>query len=413
MALVACGINHQSAPLAVREKLAFHPDHIPQALHDLRQVPAVNEAVLLSTCNRTEIYAETDNPEGVLAWIADRPDTAPWRMNPYLYQHREFDMIRHVMRVASGLDSLVLGEAQIFGQMKQAYELACQTGCVGDHFKRLFPAVFATSKHIRRQTSIGSNSVTFAYAAVQLAKRIFSDMVKCSVLLIGTGEIIQLLLTHLHGQGIRRIIIANRTIEHAQQLAEPYQAQGIRIGEIPAHLKEIDMIFTATASQLPLLGKGAIETAIKQRKHRPMFIVDLAVPRDVEAEVGELEDVYLYNMDDLQAVISRNWKNREAAAKQAEAMVDMQAEHYLRQLRVIKVGDMIRRFRERMESLRDAEIEKATAHWERTKDPKATLNYLAHSLTKKILHQPTIKLREAAYEERLDLLLSAQDLFEL
>ncbi len=411
MALIACGINHQTAPLAVREQFAFHPGTIPEALGILKQ-KAMSEVVLLSTCNRTEIYGETQRPEIVLDWIANR-GASVYQADNFFYRYEEVDMVRHLMRVASGLDSMVLGEPQVLGQLKQAYELACSAGAVGHQLRQLFPAVFAASKQIRSKTMIGSDPVTLAYVAVQLAKEIFPQLDEARILLMGAGETIELLLMHLKTQGVSDLIIANRTIERAKTLAEPYRAKAIRIGEIQEYLSSTDIIFTATASQLPILGKGAIERAMKTRMGRPLFIADLAVPRDVEPEVAAVKHVLLHNLDGLHAVINQNWKNRQAAAKQAEAIVDIQAMHFIRRLRVMKAGEMIRRFRERVEVFRDKEISNALSQWERSKDPASVLTHLAHSLTNKLLHQPTVKLRQAAYEERLDLLLSAKDIFDL
>lgn len=413
MRLVVCGLNHQTAPLPIREKLAFNSSHVAPALKALIHNHAVNEAVLLSTCNRTEIYTVAEQAPELRHWLSQQSLLSELNPSPYCYQHHNVDMIRHAMRVGCGLDSMVLGEPQILGQMKQAYSLACESGAVGPQFQQLFPAVFAVSKQIRSQTSIGANPVSIAYAVVQLAKRLFSSINKCRVLLMGAGETIGLIATHLYGQGVQRLLIANRTLERAEELARPVAAQALRMAEIPHHLKDVDIVISATASQLPVLGKGTIESALHHRKHRPMLLIDLAVPRDVEPEVSQLEDVYLYNLDDVQAVIEKNWQSREAAAKQAEAMVDMQAQHYLRHLRVLKAGDLIRRFRERYAQLRDDELTKAMSHWQKTNDPQAALTYLAHNLTNKFMHQPTVKIRDAAYEERLELMLLAKELFDI
>lgn len=413
MRLIVCGLNHQTAPLPIREKLAFNNTHVAHALKDLLHNHAVNEAVLLSTCNRTEIYTATENAADVFSWLTHQASLQDLNASSFCYQHENFGMIRHAMRVASGLDSMVLGEPQILGQMKQAYALACETGAVGTQFQQLFPAVFAVSKQVRTETAIGVSPVSIAYAVVQLAKRLFSSISKSRVLLIGAGETIGLMATHLYGQGVRQIIVANRHIERAQQLAEPIGGQAIRMTEIPLHLKDVDMVISATASQLPILGKGAIESALRHRKHRPMLLMDLAVPRDIEPEVNQLEDVYLYNLDDIQSMIEKNSQNRETAAKQAEEMVNMQASHYLRHLRVLKAGDLIQRFRERHSQLRDTELNKALAHWQKTNDPQAAMEYLAHNLTNKFIHQPTVKIRQAAYEERLELLLLIKELFEM
>ncbi|WP_259423747.1 glutamyl-tRNA reductase [Coxiella burnetii] len=413
MPLLVCGINHQSAPLTVREKLVFTPERTPLALQSLLAEKAVNEALLLSTCNRTEIYTTVDEAATILRWLSKQPQLSGIDLRSFCYARRDIEMVRHVMRVGSGLDSMVLGEPQILGQMKQAYLLARRIGAVGSELGRLFPAVFAATKRIRSETAIGANPVSIAYTVVQLAKRIFSHLNQCQILLIGAGETIELVFSHLYNQGARHFFIANRTLTRAKQIAEPYHAQAIRLSDIPTYLPKVDIVISATMSQLPLVGKGAVESALRQRKRRPLFMADLALPRDIEPETAQLEDVYLYNIDDLQTLIAQNRQTREAAAKQAEAMVEMQAIHYMRQLQVHKAGDTIRRFRERVEMLRDQELEKALAHFQRTNDPKAVIAHFAHNLTNKILHQPTTKLRQAAYEDQVQLLLSAKELFDL
>jgi len=413
MYLMAYGINHKSAPLSVREQLAFHPEQTPEVLHALISREAVNEAVVLSTCNRTEIYTASNHHGAVKEWLSKQPRVSNHEISTFCYQYQGVDMVRHLMRVASGLDSMVLGEPQILGQIKHAYSIACDAGTVGGRLKHLFPAVFAASKQVRTKTAIGGDSVSIAYAVVQLARRIFSDLAQCKILLIGAGDTIELVATHLYGQGARQLIIANRTVERARKLSDQLQAHPIRIGDVPAYLTDSDIVITATASQLPILGKGTMESVLRQRKRRPIFMADLAVPRDIEPEVGQLEDIYLYNIDNLQSIVSQNLKNREEAARQAEAMIEMQATHYMRQLRVMNASDMIRKFRMQVEGVRDKELKKALDHLQRSNNPQAALASLAHNLTNKIMHQPTVKLREAAYYEQFDLLLLMKDLFDL
>jgi glutamyl-tRNA reductase len=408
------GVNHQSAPLPIREKLAFQPTHVNQVLQDLISYEAINEVVVLSTCNRTEIYAATSDITPVKRYLTQQiPTLSDLNLDPYSYTHQDSAVVQHAIRVASGLDSMVMGEPQILGQMKEAYALACEAGTVGKRLQHLFPATFAASKRIRHQTAIGANSVSMAYAIVQLAKQSFSSLADCQVLLIGAGETIELVTTHLYGQSVRRLTIANRTIERAQQLAYPYQAHAIRLAEIPYHLVQADIVITATSHQLPILGKGLLENVLAQRQDRPLFMVDLAVPRNIEPEVSQLMGVSLYNIDHLHTIIETHTQNRLLAAQQAEAMAEMQAEHYMRQLEVLKATDVIRRFRSHLESLRDVELSRALTHLERTQSPKDALAYLARQLTNKILHQPTVQLRHAAYEERVELLLAAKDLFDL
>ena len=409
--LFTYGINHKSAPLDIREQVVFSSDHMPQILHDLLHREAVNEVVLLSTCHRTEIYTTTNHAITVEKWLAKRAHSN--NIHAHCYRYEDEDMIRHLMRVASGLDSMVLGEPQILGQMKQAYAMASDVGTVGVRLKNLFPAIFAATKQVRHQTAIGENPVSVAYAVVQLAKRIFSKISECKILFIGAGETIKLVATYLYSQGATQLFVANRTLERARTLSDPLQAHPIRIGEIHAYLKEVDMIVTATASQLPILGKGALESALHSRKRRPIFIADLAVPRDVEPEVGQLEDIYLYHLDDLHTLIAQNLQDRADAAKQAEAMIAMQTEHYMRQLRVMNSADTIRNFRERLEKLRDQELTKALDSLARSENPPAVLASLAHHLTNKIMHQPTMKLRQAAAAEQWDVLLLVKELFNL
>ncbi len=414
MPLLAYGINHKTAPISIREKWSFDTKQTADALRDMQAFTAVNEAVLLSTCNRTEIYTVQENHSALESWLNNRPSVKQLDLTPYRYYYCGFDAIRHLIRVASGLDSMILGEPQIFGQIKQAYQLACDVGTVGQHLQHIFPAIFAASKDIRNNTAISNNPVSLAYVIVQLAKRIFTSLENCRVLLVGAGEMMELITTHLHSHGIHQITVANRHVEKASRLATPLHGCAIRIGDIPAYIKDIDIVISATASQLPILGKGMMESALKLKKYRrPVFMVDLAVPRDIEPEVAQLEDVYLYNIDDLQTVISQNMKNRETAAKQAEALVEIQAKHYLQQLRILDSSDIITRYRKQMDQLRDQELQKALQQLKRGQNAEETLNAMARNLTNKIMHQPTIKLRQAAYNNQLDLLLFAKELFEL
>jgi glutamyl-tRNA reductase len=410
MPLFSCGINHQSAPISIRERLAFNDTQARTVLSDLCRLEAVNEAVLLSTCNRTEIYMAGDHPEGLHQWFRQQSRAANIQIDPHCYLHQENAVVRHLLRVSSGLDSMVLGEPQIFGQIKQAYRLACETGAAGQQLQHLFPAVFAASKTIRQETQIGANPVSMAYATVHTAKRIFTHLRNCCVLLIGAGELIELMIKHLFDQGMQQIIIANRTMDKAQQLAESCGGIGIRIGEIPTYLPQADIVITATASQLPIIGKGMIERTLKMKKRRPILMVDLAVPRDIEPEVGQLPDIYLYNIDDLQTIIDANLKNRHAAAEQAEALVELQAAHYMRQLQIANIGDIIAQFRLSAEQHRDQTTQKALAELQQGRDPSIVITQLAHQLTNKILHQPTLKLRQFAYNQQADALILAKKL---
>lgn len=410
MPLFSCGINHQSAPISIRERLAFNDAQARLILNDLCRLEAVNEAVLISTCNRTEIYMAGDHPEAVQHWFRQQSRAAQINIDPHYYLHQHDAAVRHLLRVSSGLDSMVLGEPQIFGQIKQAYRLACETGAARQQLQHLFPAVFAASKTIRQETQIGANPVSMAYATVQTAKRIFTHLRNCCVLLIGAGELMELMMKHLRDQGVQHIIIANRTLDKAQQWAESCGGVGIRIGEIPTYLSQVDIVITATASQLPIIGKGMMERTLKIGKRRPILMVDLAVPRDIEPEVSQLPDIYLYNIDDLQTIIDANLKNRHTAAAQAEALVELQAAHYMRQLQIANISDIIAQFRQNAEQHRDQATQKALAELQQGRDPNVVVTQLAHQLTNKILHQPTLKLRQLAYLQQTDALIFAKQL---
>ena len=300
MTLLALGINYTTAPVSIRERLAFPAEILCDAVTDLWQQQHISEAAILSTCNRTEIYctAADNNIVPIIDWISRNRQLNQAEFQPYLYAHTDNALIRHIFRVASGLESMVLGEPQILGQMKSAYQTANQAGTLGKNLGKLFQHTFSTAKRERTDTAIGSSSVSVAFAAVQLSKQIFDNLNQQTALLIGAGETIELTARHLHQNGIGRIIIANRTYEKAHTLASLFNGYAIALSELPLHIHEADIIVSSTASQLPILGKGLVESAIKKRKHKPIFMVDLAVPRDIEPEVTKLNDVYLYTVDD-------------------------------------------------------------------------------------------------------------------
>ncbi|MCX7121415.1 MAG: glutamyl-tRNA reductase [Gammaproteobacteria bacterium] len=407
------GINHHTAPIAIREKLAFDATQLPNALRHLIQHPAVNEAVILSTCNRTEIYTNATDSAVLQEWLAHQKTFSTDNFHHHCYAHHDKEAIRHMMRVASGLDSMVLGESQVLGQMKQAFHIAQSAGTIGNHLKHLFPAVFSTSKQIRTQTDIGAHPVSIAYAITQISKHIYDQLTECRVLLIGAGETIELVATHLHGLGVKKIIVANRTAENTQALVDTLQVQAIKIQDIPVYLKETDIVISATASQLPILGKGMVESALKHRRNRPLLLIDLAVPRDIEPEIAQLDRVYLYNIDDLQSIIARNLKNRTDAAKQAETMIDLQASLFLQKMRVFHARHIITDYRQRLEKIRTDEQNKAMRQLQSGHDPRIVLEQFGRHLINKIMHHPTIKLREAASDEQCDTLQVMKTFFEL
>lgn len=411
--MLVYGINHHNTPIAIREKCAFNETQLEIALQNLISQPAVNEAVILSTCNRTEIYTTTTDIPALQEWFAQQKSLIDFDLSDYCYSHQDENAVRHIMRVASGLDSMVLGEPQVLGQMKQAYQIAQNSGAVGNHLKYLFPAVFEASKHIRTETHIGANPVSIAYAITKLAKNFFDPLSNCSVLLIGAGETIELIATHLHGIGIKKIIIANRTIEKTQHLVATLNVHAIQMQDIPVYIKECDIVISATASQLPILGKGLIESTMKHKKNRSLLLIDLAVPRDIEAEAAKLDRVYLYNIDDLQTIITQNLKNRHEAAKLAETMIDLQASQFMRKMRVFHARHVISEYRQRLEKIRMLEQDKALRQLQYGHDPRAVLEQFGHNLMNKIMHHPTVKLREAASENECDIFQRIKSFFEL
>lgn len=420
MTLIAFGINHKTAPVNIREKVTFAPEKMEQALHECINKGEVSEAAIISTCNRTELYfslPENEENENditiLLEWFCQYHQLKKEDIEPYLYLHSNNDAVQHILRVASGLDSLILGEPQILGQIKDAYSTANHAGTIGRQLNRLFQHTFSVAKQVRTDTAIGASPVSVAFAAVSLAKRIFADLSEHTALLIGAGETTELVTRHLADQGVKKMIVANRTVERAQTLANNFNAEAIALSDMPDRLVEADIIIASTASQLPILGKGAVESALKLRKHRPMFMVDIAVPRDIEPEVGSLDDVYLYTVDDLHEVIEEGRQSREEAAKQAEEIIENQVDHFMGWLRSLKGVDTIRAFREQAEQKRDEQLAQAQKQLAAGKDPGQVINDLARTLTNKLIHEPTAQLNQAAYSGRKELLDNARELFNL
>jgi len=316
MTVLALGINHKTASVELREKLAFAPERLPEALQSVQKNAASDESVILSTCNRTEIYSfgEQADAQNIITWLADFHQVDTKELSEHVYIHRDVAATKHLMRVASGLDSMVLGEPQILGQVKQAFQQAKATGSVQTYFERMLQQAFSVAKKVRTETEIAVNAVSVAFAAVTLAKQVFGSFENKKVLLVGAGETIELVAKHIFEQGAKDIVVANRTLSRAQAVAEQFSAKICTIGEIPEHMKNADVVISSTASTLPIIGKGMVESVFKQRKHKPMFLVDLAVPRDIEPQVAELDDAYLYTVDDLQDIVARNMQARSEAA---------------------------------------------------------------------------------------------------
>ncbi|HFD10946.1 MAG TPA: glutamyl-tRNA reductase [Crenotrichaceae bacterium] len=416
MELLAFGLNHKSAPVSIREQLAFTPDNVIHALQELTEIPQVSGAAILSTCNRTELYCgvKSENPhQALLDWLAGYHQLTKEQLKPHLYSHYARNGIRHLYRVACGLDSMVLGEPQILGQIKSAYNTAKQAGTLDKTLIRLFHSSFTAAKKVRTDTAIGSSPVSVAFTAVRLAHQIFGNLDSQTVLLIGAGETIELVARHFHNQGVENIIIANRSIEKAQRLAGHFSSQAIHLTEINHFLAKADIVVSSTASQLPILGKGSIESAIRKRKHKPMFLVDLAVPRDIESEVQQLSDVFLYTIDDLQQVVTDNIKSRQEAALQAEEIIETQVDHFLDWLKTEQHTTMIINYRRQAEDIRDVVLEKATRLHQNGASTEEVLNYIANTLTNKLIHTPTAQIREAATNQRIDLIIAAQQLLDI
>lgn len=395
MALFTLGINHHTAPLSVREQVAFQAEKLQQALADLTRAKEVNEAAILSTCNRTELYCSTDSPEAATRWLAEYHRIARHEIEPYLYTYPEREAVRHAFRVASGLDSMVIGEPQILGQMKEAVRMAEAAGTLGTTLHKLFQRSFSVAKEVRSTTAIGANIVSMAAAGVHLAERIFERISDQKILFIGAGEMIDLCATHFAAQNPQQIVIANRTIERGAALAERFGGTAIRLDEITDRLAQFDIVVSCTASRLPILGLGMVERAIKARRHRPMFMVDLAVPRDIEVEVGEMDDVFLYTVDDLANVVESGMESRQAAVIDAEAIIAERVDGFLHWMEARGTVPLIRSLRDSAERTRRHEMEHALKLLAKGDDPARVLAQLSHRLTNKFLHAPTQALNRA------------------
>lgn len=423
MGIIALGINHKTAPVAVREKVSFDPATMPDALQQVLQALApVTEVSILSTCNRTEIYcsyinegdeADKQTGQALLSWLSDHHGVDKQVLSDSSYIYHDSDAVQHMMRVASGLDSLVLGEPQILGQFKSAFAVSQQAGTTGSDLGRLFRQTFSVAKDVRTNTAIGQNPVSVAYAAVSMAKHIFTDFSQITALLIGAGETIDLVAKHLKDAGIKQIIVANRTLARAQKLAEQFHAEAVLLEDIAQELPRADIVISSTASPLPILGKGTVESALKKRRHSPMFMVDIAVPRDIEEEVGELNDVFLYTVDDLKGIIEENVKSRQDAAKQAEPLIISGVERFMRELRSLDVVSTVTSLRTQVEKLRDECLVKARKQLANGDDPAKVLQQFAHTYTNKILHTPTKQMRKAGAEGQLEIMDWVQELFQL
>lgn len=414
MTLLALGINHDTASIDIREQLAFAPDEVKRALEHGIRAGVASEIAILSTCNRTELYCSTkESGAELLAWLASTKNVSVDALQQSAYTYEEHEAARHMMKVASGLDSLVLGEPQILGQMKSSYALADEHNSIGSTMHTTFQQVFAVAKRVRSETAIGENPVSVAYAAVSLAQQIFSDLRQDTALLVGAGETIDLVARHLSEQGIKKILVANRSLENAQRLAGEFGGEALLLPNIPEYLPQADIVISSTASPLPLIGKGMVEQALKARRHKPMFMVDIAVPRDIESQVGELNDIFLYTVDDLREVIDENKRSREKAAAIAEEIIDEGVRKYTTELKALNSVSTIKEFREHVTELTDLELDKALKSLQAGNNAEEVIQRFARSLSNKIMHEPTAAIKRAGAENNFELIESIKKLFML
>ena len=415
MPLIALGLNHLTAPVSLREQVAFDEDAASAALRELASEPGIEEAMILSTCNRTELYVGVaegaeDIPQ---VWLNRHHHLTPGKLDEFLYRHEERDAVRHVFRVATGLDSMVLGEPQIPGQGKDAYQQARLAHALKAPMDRLLQHTFAVAKRVRTDTRIGAHTVSVAFTAVRLAEQVFTDLEQACILLIGAGDTIELAARHLTERHARRLIVANRTLETAQDLAGRYGGYAVALADLPQHLAEADIVISSTAARQPIVTRAMVGQAMASRRRKPMFMVDIAVPRDIEESVAELPDVYLYGIDDLRQVIDDNRRSRETAAREADAIIDLQVDRYMAWRRALTTKNPALDMRQHAEVYRDEVLGKARAMLAHGKSPDEALAFLANTLTNKLLHHPSARLREAALSGDLDLLHAAGRLYGL
>jgi glutamyl-tRNA reductase len=413
MPLLTLGINHNTAPVDVRENVVIPESRLSDALANLKSNDNVEAGVIVSTCNRTELYCQTINtePESLANWLADFQGLKPDSISKYTYHFSQEEAVRHILRVASGLDSLILGEPQVLGQLKNAYQAAKTAGSLGIYLDRLFQHTFSVAKQVRSETNIGSSPVSVAYAAVTLAKQIFSSLEGQTALLIGAGETIELVARHLHNNDVGRMIIANRSFDRAHHLAKQFDAYAIELTEIQSHITEADLVISSTASEEPIVKYEQAKAAVKARRRRPILMVDIAVPRDIEAKIGELEDIYLYTVDDLEDIIQENIKSRQSAAAEAEDIISEHVSIFMGWMNVRDVVPTICQVREHANDLKEEVLLKARKQLARGISAEDVMEQMARNLTNKLIHQPCTRLREAGFHQEEEVVESARKLF--
>ncbi len=415
MSLLVSGLNYSTAPIAVRERISFSAEQMDYALCELRGQYGIAEIAILSTCNRVELYCALD-PAGNPApwkWLCEYHKLDVAEMEPWFYHHADSSAVRHILRVASGLDSLVLGETQILGQIKQAWQSAARAGGTGILLNRLFQHSFRVAKYVRSATAISTNPVSVAYAAVCLGQRIFDRLDRKTILLIGAGEMTGLAARHFHEQGMRRMIFANRTLENAQRMAVQFSGRAIPMALIPEYLAQVDIVYSCTASPLPILGKGVLEQVIRERRHCPMLLLDMAVPRDIEPQVQDMEDVYLYTVDDLQDIVQDNIRDRQQAAVEAGRIIDVQVDQFMYWVRSLDAVACIKMLRTQVDSLKQEVIDHGMRRLRAGAVPEQVLEDAIRSMGSKLVHGPCVNLRAASMEGRDELIDVACELFSL
>lgn len=413
MALMVVGVNFQTATIDIRERIALDVQAGIEAGRWLVHEGIVTEALIVSTCNRTELYCEGETHHDPLILLMGHLGLPVEKIQPFTYKHLDLSAVMHLMRVATGLDSMIVGEAEILGQLKKAYTAFANAGTVGKYLGRLFQTTFAIAKDVRTETGVGVNPVSIAYVAARLSQHIFSDLAKVSVLLVGAGDLIRLIAQHLTAMGVKKMRVLNRTEANAARLAVQFNAEYFGLEKIRDYLFEADIVITGCAADLPIIGKGMVEYALRQRKRKPMFMVDLGVPRNVEFEVSELEDVYLYCIDDLQKMVEENKRVRRDAAESAEIMIQMAAVRFMDWLEAQDSFKMLCVFREKFEQIRDRLCQDALRRLDLGEAPDYVVKRLARDLTSRFLHEPTRRLREAGLDREEALLTLTRDLFEL
>lgn len=414
MPLLITGISHHTATLEIREKIAITRLDYVARVKELHELDGIEEVVIVSTCNRTEIYSvgPQQSRQQVHQWLQAKGGLSDEEMSHHCYVRERDHAVRHLFRVSGGLESLVLGESQIVGQLKDAWQMANEAGVVGKVLDRLFQHAFATGKRIRSKTHIGDHPVSVAYTTVMLAKQIFGDLISKTVILVGAGEMVELCGRHLHDKGLSSLIIANRSIERAAELAEQFGGLAVSLTDLPDVLHKADILISSTASLEPVIQAKSVKAALKQRRNQPMFLVDIAVPRDIHPDVGKLGNVYLYTIDDLQKVVDKNLSKRNEAAKAASGDIDEAVDEFLRWLNSARAAVYLQNLHKHARMNSDELVNKALRKIRAGKDPEQVVTQLAHTLTKRILHLPSTRLRQAAEEQDDDLLRVANRLFE-